>query len=46
MTDLTLPTPLVSVSWLRAHLRDPRVRADHLRSYTFTDARLAQVTGE
>lgn len=26
MAAPTLPTPLVSVSWLRAHLRDPRVR--------------------
>ena len=36
-----LPEP----EWTEAD-REARVRADHLRSYTFTDARLAQVTGE
>ncbi|AKH17036.1 sulfurtransferase [Deinococcus soli (ex Cha et al. 2016)] len=36
MADLTLPTPLVSVSWLRAHQRDPRVRVLDAR-YALSD---------
>ncbi|GGN36608.1 sulfurtransferase [Deinococcus daejeonensis] len=47
MADLTLPTPLVSVSWLRAHLRDPRVRVLDAR-YALNDpltGRIAYLSG-